>query len=121
MGCSRHGATAQATKSSAEIIEAVARAERAKGIDYLKGFMSAKQRKMLQNPKTAALAIGHAVHDATAQALRDLYGSRFSYYRNKGVDFVDHMTGEIVELTTHAQRADKEWKYGLRADQVATY
>jgi hypothetical protein len=102
-------------------VQRVARGEYAHGIDYLKAFMSEAQRRQLNDPRTARLAIGHTVHDATEAALEKLYPGRFGYSRSSGVDFVDRTTGEQVELTTRGQQAFKQMKHNLGPSQIATY
>jgi hypothetical protein len=103
------------------IIERIARGEYGKGIDYLKGFLTQGQLRLLGDARTRAMAIGTAVHKATEQALEENFPGRFEYFSNKGMDFLDKTTGELVELTTRAQQAYKQWKYGAGADSLATY
>jgi hypothetical protein len=110
-----------ALTSSKDIIQYVARGEAAKGIQHLQRFLSRAERGLLTNAKTRAMAIGTAVHRATDSALGELFPGRFEYYANRGMDFVDKTTGELVELTTRAQQAYKQWKYGVSAESVATY
>jgi len=104
-----------------QVIEAVARKEYGKGLDYLKGFMSPGQLRLLKDPRTAPMAIGTAVHNATWAALREQFPGRFQYFATRGMDFLDKATGEFIELTTKAQQAYKEWKYGVDAGSIATY
>jgi RHS repeat-associated protein len=109
-----------ALTSSKDIIQYVAGGEAAKGIQHLQRFLSRAERGLLTNAKTRAMAIGTAVHRATDSALGELFPGRFEYYANRGMDFVDKTTGELVELTTRAQQAYKQWKYGVSAESVAT-
>jgi hypothetical protein len=51
------------------------------------------------------------VHEATAAALDDKYGRRFQYFR-RGPDFVDTVSGAIIELTTPGQLARHASRYG---------
>jgi hypothetical protein len=45
---------------------------------------------------------GSEVHKLVADRLRRLYGNRFQY-RTIGVDFLDTLTGKLIELTTPGQ------------------
>jgi len=57
---------------------------------------------------------GSEVHKLVAAKLRDRYGDRFRY-RTKGVDFLDTLTGKLIELTTpgqvagHKRRPDSDY------------
>jgi len=104
-----------------QIIENVSRAERAQGLQYLKGFLSPAEARLLSNPKMAALTIGKAVHRATARALDRLYPGRFKYFETRGMDFLDKTKNKLIELATEAQKAYKMRKYGVGPEDVATY
>jgi hypothetical protein len=67
------------------------------------------------------MAIGTAVHEATARALKEQYPERFKYFRTKSTDFLDNTTGELIELTTRAQQAYMQLKYNIGADSLAAY
>ncbi|SNS97149.1 discoidin domain-containing protein [Actinoplanes regularis] len=55
-------------------------------------------------------ARGHIVHQQTADRLRDEYGDRFDYNRNKGPDFFDNLTQKWIELTTPGEVAGHKRK-----------
>ena len=108
----------RALPPATRIVANVARAERAKGVAYLSGFLSDAEQALLASPGMRKMVIGTAVHRATDAMLGAMYPGRFTYFANRGMDFLDKTTGELVELTTRAQRAYKVWKYGV---EPATY
>lgn len=94
------------------IIQTTARAEAAKGEEYLRGFLTRKEKDAMdKNPALRKMFLGQAVHRATNEALGHLYPNRFDYF-TKGEDFVDTATGEVLELTTPGEILKKIRKYG---------
>jgi RHS repeat-associated protein len=123
VGAAATATTVAAEESAAQIIARVASQQAARGATALReaGLMTAQEYRLyMADPIRNARFFGTAVHRATVQALKQLYPGRFKYY-TKGPDFVDKATGEIIELTTHAQRAWKRIKYLLSDEQIATY
>jgi len=54
------------------------------------------------NPAGGSRFLGTAVHRATVETLEMAYPERFIYNR-VGPDFIDTVTGEVIELTTPGQ------------------
>ena len=46
---------------------------------------------------------GHAVHNATFEKLKELYGKEFTYNPSKGPDFYHKASDTYIELTTPSQ------------------
>ena len=90
----------EAAPQAQEIIQSTARAQAARGVDALKGWLSGPERAAMEaNPGLTSRMLGQAVHRSTADALEQAYPGRF-LYRTRGPDFVDTTTGEILELIT---------------------
>jgi hypothetical protein len=83
------------------------------GPSYLRQFMSQAQwAAYAKNPAAGSRFLGNAVHDATNAALKLAYGNRFQYNRI-GPDFLDTLTGQLIELTTQGQIGAHLAKGGL--------
>jgi hypothetical protein len=71
----------------------------------LLGFLTPRETTAyLSNTAGGSRFLGQAVHRATDQSLQATNPGRF-IYSTRGPDFVDTLTGEIIELTTPGQVA----------------
>jgi RHS repeat-associated protein len=106
-------------QSGRSIVESVAREQASIGYTRLVAQLTPRQRAACaRDPRLCRAFVGTLVHELTRDALQSMYGSRFRYQR-RGIDFIDTLTGERVELGTAAQYAEKLGKYPN--DVVATY
>jgi hypothetical protein len=102
--------------SAQSIISCVAQQQANMGAAGLRsaGYLSPRQWAAYSvNPANGSRFLGSAVHEATAATLRQLYPGRFLYNR-VGPDFIDTMTGEVLELTTPGQVRAHMAKPGYR-------
>jgi hypothetical protein len=74
----------------------------------------------LMNEAEGSRFLGQAVHNATERSLNQLHPGRFIYSRT-GPDFVDTVTGEIVELTTRSAIPAHRIKPGYNSVNYVTY
>lgn len=116
------GAAAKgAADDAASIISRTAQRQSARGVEGLRGFLSASERAAFEaNPAGGSRFLGQAVHRATRDALDEAFPGRF-IYRMRGVDFVDTWTEEMIELTTPGQVASHMARPGYRGASYATY
>jgi hypothetical protein len=85
------------------------------------GYLSRAQcRAYAADPAKGSRFLGTAVHEATDAVLQAQYGTRF-LYRRAGADFIDTMTGEVIELTTAGQVGVHMAKPGYRWVTYSTY
>jgi RHS repeat-associated protein len=93
-------ASRPAIAAGTDLVQATAAREAAGGIDYLLGFLTPRETTAyLSNTAGGSRFLGQAVHRATDQSLQATNPGRF-IYSTRGPDFVDTLTGEIIELTT---------------------
>jgi hypothetical protein len=71
-------------------------------------------------PLRGSRFIGQAEHRATAGALENRYPGRFEYH-GRGVDFTDHWTSTMIELTTASQKASHTARPGYAGASYAIY
>jgi hypothetical protein len=74
----------------------------------------------LKNPQGGARFLGQVVHKLTDQILRDEYPGRF-IYNHVGPDFLDKLTGELIELTTPGQVGRHLARPGYGGASMVTY
>jgi hypothetical protein len=67
--------------------------------------------QFLNNPETSSMFRGTAIHNATADILRQDNAARFIYNPSYGPDITDTITGQQIEISTEAQAAMKALKY----------
>ena len=112
-----------AEESAQSIISRVAQQQANLGAEGLRdaGYLSPAQwNAYTANPANGGRFPGTAVHESTADALRELYPGRFQYNRI-GPDFWDLTTGEELELTTPGQIGAHMAKPGYGAVTYSTY
>jgi RHS repeat-associated protein len=91
-------------RNPSKAVAIIAKGEAANGRRYLERFMTPGElRAYLRNPSKGSRWLGHALHRATYERLRALFGRRFRYNPTHGPDFLDSKTGRFIELTTHRQ------------------
>ena len=114
-------AAVRAEESAVSIIERTAQEQAARGVQALKGSLSPREIAAFDaNPEAGSRYLGQAVHRATRDALAQEFPDRF-WYRNRGIDFVDKWTGEMIELTTPGQRASHIARPGYAGAGYAHY
>ena len=97
------GGGASQTQTAKDIVQQAAQSEAAKGLPYLRQFMSpAQQIAYDANPAAGSRFVGSAVHNAVFRNVLRPLG--WSYNASNGPDFTAP-TGETVELTTVNQLA----------------
>ncbi len=102
LGRAALGASRISTSSAggAEIVGMTARGVASNGPPHLFSYLSdAEQLAYLANPERGSRFLGQAVHRGTAAQLERIHPGRFQY-STRGPDFVDTVTGELIELTT---------------------
>jgi len=96
-------ASSAAAGAGTAIVESTARQEASRGTSYLFEYLTTGERAAyLANPAGGSRFLGQGAHRATASALEKAYPGRFSY-STRGPDFLDKLTGEVIELTTPGQ------------------
>ncbi|MEX2247857.1 MAG: RHS repeat-associated core domain-containing protein [Dehalococcoidia bacterium] len=109
------------SRSSEKIVARTAAKQSALGVRGLRGFLSVPERRAFDaDPARGSRFLGQAVHRATAEALKVRYPGRFRYSR-RGPDFLDTLTGDLVELTTPGQVAGHMRRPGFEGVNYATY
>ena len=115
------GGHADDAASAAEIIESTARAQASRGADELAGALSpAEQAAMKSQPWLQKPMLGQSVHRETALALERAFPGRFQY-STRGPDFLDTLTGEVLELTTPGQVSAHLARPGYSDVTMCTY
>jgi RHS repeat-associated protein len=98
--------TTAAAPTVEKMIASIAQGHANSGLERLSRYMSQKELAVvLDEGKTSAAVLGHAVHRATAATLERLMPSRFNYHPTRKFDFIDMTTGQALELTTTKQAA----------------
>lgn len=90
----------------AGLVQATAQKVADAGLPSIKALLSGPQSRALANrPYLDRAFAGTHVHEETASILEMTYPTRFKYNR-VGVDFLDRLTGEKIELTTEKAIAE---------------
>ena len=114
-------AATPAVEAGEDIVARMAQEHASKGFEGLAEYMTVAERNAyLANPAAGSRFLGQAVHNATDLGLREQYPGRFIYSRI-GPDFLDTVTGEMIELTTTAAKAAHARKPGYDAVNWALY
>jgi hypothetical protein len=106
------GIIAKVLRAPSAIIGRIARAQAGQGVTHLLGALSLAQKNAyLANPAGGSRFLGTAVHTLVLRELRTQFPGRFEYFF-RGPDFLDNVTHTLIELTTVAQKAGHEARYG---------
>jgi len=110
-----------AAETGSQIVARVAQAQASRGAAALVQFMSKGEARAFQrSAEDGARFLGQAVHRATARALKKEFPGRFEYY-TRGPDFLDRLTGEMIELTTPGQVGRHMLRPGYGGASFVTY
>ena len=85
-------------------VQRIAREVASEGRESLLSGMTRRQREAAaRSPWLSNMFTGHAVHNATFEKLKELYGKEFTYNPSKGPDFYHKASDTYIELTTPSQ------------------